>query len=559
MFSINPMIRRFAVCLLPGAIICCGHAAAAAGIANDKIALDVNNGKAVLSYRINGQTVPAADFQIAGNTIKGAVEEKKSGGSAIAIEYSNQVMMRAVISDQSPYLNLEIDSPADRENILLVNFKSEVMIVPDTLSDNYLFFRESPEQNGGLIFPGFNMVVHLLDNGRGMFTCAWRQAGLVSSGRTQKAAGQYYDYCRIEFKGKNRLQLGVPAAEGIWNKVTARPKDNKFEKINWKQPFAAQWLINYSIMNPRKRLFLDESYPVPKLEQKEQKRMMPGIFIIKPDIWQGYEQVNGPFTYPVYIKDGETFLRQMAYGNGGVKINYAGSQIIYAIDALPKSSGEAMMPMPQLKSLLSAEQMKAAQHQPIWKGRGVCGATEEIEKVFEKEKQKEKREYIADRLKGMNEFIVHVNERCKDYRDWGAGTVEWMAEKSKQDTKLVPVCGDLNEILADIQTVWNKNSPIFKKPEDFSKITVQLAALADSGLSGEKQEDECKNIGRQLRLMAGTLHHTLGEYRQTVRAARWYAVHRLMTASGPAEIELLTGFIEKSSQIIRPWHGEEGK
>ncbi|MHB9138700.1 MAG: hypothetical protein ACYC4Q_04770 [Victivallaceae bacterium] len=286
---------------------------------------------------------------------------------------------------------------------------------------------------------------------------------------------------------------------------------------------------------------------------------MAGIFIIKPDIWQGYEQVNGPFTYPVYTKDGETFLRQLVYGKRDVQINYACSQIIYAIDALPKSSGEAMMPMPELKSLLSAEQEKAAQHLPIWKGYGVCSATEKIEKVFEKETQKEKREYITDLLKGMNEFIVHVNERCKNYRDWNAGVAEWLAEKNKQDAKLAPICKDLNEILTDIQVVWDKNSPIFKKPDDFAKITVQLAALTDSGLNGEKQEDECKNMGRQLRLMAGTLHHTLGEYRQTVRAARWYAVHRLMTASTPAEVELLTGFIEKSSEIIRPWHGEEGK
>jgi len=545
----------FAVLILSVAVRVAG-----AGITNDKIALEVNNGKAILSYRLNGRTVAAAELQVVNAAMKTVVEEKLPSGSALKIECGDQVALRAVLHDQSPYLDLEFDSPAGRENVLLVNFKSEVMIVPDTLSDNYIFFRENPEENGGRIFPGFQMVVHLLDGGRAMLTCAWLDADRVFSGR-EKTTAQYYDYCRIEFKGKNRLQIGAPAAEGIWGKVAEKPKGAEFEKICWKPPFAAKWLINYSIKNAG-MLFLDESFPIPEFDQKPPPHviyLLPGFSILKSDIWQGYDQVNGSFTYPVYLKDGEAFMRQLTFANNEMQVNFDRPRAIYALDAVSRSAGEAVMPMPALKKLLPANKVTAIQHQRIGKGYGTCGCSQEIEKIFKEEKQKEKREDIAGRLKGMNEFIVCVDERIGNYRDWETDTVRWMAGKSEQNPKLNPACQELGKILISIQLIWSKKKPVFKTPEYYSAVTEKIAVLIDSNLDGEKQEDECNNLCRQLRTLAGTMHTTMGRCRQVVRAARWTAVHRLLTASDPAEAELLTEFLKKSSVIIRPYHVEEGK
>jgi len=538
---------------------------AGAGIANDKIALEVNGGKAVLSYRLNGRMVVAAELQVVNAAMKTVIEEKLPSGVALKIECGDQVALRAVLRDQSPYLDLEFDSPAGRENVLLVNFRSEVMIVPDTLSDNYIFFRENPEENGGQIFPGFQMVAHLLDGGRAMLTCAWLDADRVFSGR-EKTTAQYYDYCRIEFKGKNRLQIGAPAAEGIWEKVVEKPEGVEFEKICWEPPFEAKWLINYNIKNANafgKDLFVDESFPIPEFDQKSSSiSLLPGFSISKSDIWQGYDTVNGPFTYPVYLKDGEAFMRPITFANKSLwQVNFDRPQVVYALDAVTNSSGEAMLPMPALRKLLPADKITAMQHQLRrgYKGHGICGNTSEIEKIFREEKQKEKREDIAVLLKEMNETIVCIGERFGNYREWETDTVRWMAEKSEQNPKLNPACQELGNILICIQLVWSKKRPVFKTPEYFSATTEKFAVLIDSGLDGEKQEDECNKLGRQFRTMGGTLHTTMGFCRQVVRAGRWTAVHRLLTASDPAEAEFLTAFIEKSSVIIRPHHGGEGK
>lgn len=535
---------------------------AGAGIANDKIALDVNNGKAVLSYRLNGRTVAAAELQVLNAAMKSAVEEKMSSGSALKIECDNQVALRAILRDQSPYLDLEFDSPAGRSNVFLVKFKSEVMIVPDTLSDNYLFFRENPKENGGRIFPGFQMVVHLLDGGQAMLSCAWLNADRVFSGR-EKNTEKDYNYCRIEFKGTNSLQFGAPAAEDIWGKAAEKPESAEFEKICWKPPFDAKWLINYSIKNAfGKDLFIDESFPIPEFDQKPPSHvigLLPGFSISKSDIWQGYDQVNGYFTYPVYLKSGGAFIRQLIFANKEIQVNLDHSRTIYAIDAVSNGVGEALMPLPALKKLLPADKVMAMQHQRIWKGHGICSGTLEIDKIFRSEKQKEKREDIIALLKGMNEFIVHVNGRIKDYRDWETDTIRWVDGKSEQNPKLNPACQEVGRILACIQSVWSEKQPVFKTPEYFSAVTDKIAALIDSSLDGEQQEDECNKLTRQLRTMGGTLHHTAGYCRQIVRAARWTAVQRLLTASDPAEAELLTKFLEKSSVIIRPHHGEEGK
>jgi hypothetical protein len=535
---------------------------AGAGIVNDRIALDVHNGKAVLSYRLDGQTVAAAELQVNNAVMKTVIEEKLPSGSVLKIECGDQVALRAVLHEQSPYLDLEFDSPDGRENVLLVKFKSEVMIVPDTLSDNYIFFRENSEENGGRIFPGFQMVAHLLDGGRTMLSCAWMDADRVFSGR-EKTTGKNYDYCRIEFKGKNRLQIGTPAAERIWGRVAEQPAGMEFEKICWRPPFDAKWLINYSIKNAFGRdLFIDESLPVPEFDQKSPAHvigLLPGFSISQSDIWQGYDQVNSSFTYPVYLRDGETFVRQLTFTNKEMQVKADRQRVIYALDAVSKSAGEAMMPLPALRKLLPPDKTAKMQHQRIGKGQYTCGGTAAIEKIFREEEQKEKREDIALLLKGMNEFVLCIDGRIGNYRAWEADTARWMAEKSRQNPKLLPVCQEINNTINRIQSVWAENQPAIKTLEYFSATTDKVSALIDSKLNAEEQEDECNKLGRQIRTMGGTQHHTLGRCRQIVRAARWTAVHRLLTASDSSDAEFLTAFIEKSSVIIRPHHVEEGK
>ena len=72
---------------------------AGAGIVNDRIALDVHNGKAVLSYRLDGQTVAAAELQVNNAVMKTVIEEKLPSGSVLKIECGDQVALRAVLHE----------------------------------------------------------------------------------------------------------------------------------------------------------------------------------------------------------------------------------------------------------------------------------------------------------------------------------------------------------------------------------------------------------------------------------------------------------------------------
>ncbi|OGV36952.1 MAG: hypothetical protein A2020_16330 [Lentisphaerae bacterium GWF2_45_14] len=530
-------------------------------IANDKIILEVDNGKGLLSYFLDGQKVRGAELNIVNTTMENAVLEKAADASIIKVVYGKNSTLRFILRSDSPYLELAFDCPAEQENVFLAKFESQIMIVPDTLSDNYIFFMENADENGGRIFPDFHLLAHLLDNGRAMLTCAWLDADNVFSGRLEKAAGKNYDYCRIEFKGRNTLQLGVPSAEGIWHKIQKKNKSLAFEKISWKVPFNAKWLINYNIINRwDKGMFIDESMPIPDAKivlQKEYFRLMSGLSVIKTDSWDGYEQVNGRFSYPAYIKNGEAFMREMIFAKNEIQVNTGRPQVIYALNSDDKDNN--ILPIPALSKLLPNDKLLALRHISVGRGHGICSGTADIERIFKDEKQKEEQKKITAILKGMNEFIVFLNERTKEYRDWEADTEKWLSAESTQNPALKPICGKLAESISQIPTLWKKKFPVFKTPEDFSNITKEVAALIDSDLDSEKQENTSNLAGRKLRIMGGTLHHTMGNFRQIVRAARWTTVQRLATTSNYDEAKLLTEFLKRTSSIIRPQHGEEGK
>ena len=534
-------------------------------IGNDNLSLEINDGKAVLSYSLNGKVIAAAELQAANADIKSITEEKSDRGTVLKITYSDQTMLRVTLPEQSPFLDIEAESPVKTETSLSIAFQSKVMIIPDSLSDNYIFFHENSNKENGRIFPAFHMAVFLLNGGNAMLAYSWQNAEKVWHG-WKKNQGIESEYCRVEFRGKNRLLIGLPAAKNIWTEILEKPAGNEFEKIDWLPPFTARWLINYRQKNqfPRNPVFIDESIPIPVYnpQAKGHIKLVPSFYIQKPDIWQGYEQVNGRFFYPSYLKDNQVFLRQLVYGNtvrGQIDKNWP--QVVYCLDAVSESPEEIknMLPQPHLKKLLTEDEIALMTNYDIWQGHGICSGTDEIEKLFADKKQKSDWERIKTLLREMNEFVVFVTARAKNYRDWQTDTMQILQKKSKLNPELSSSSLEIEGLLADIQVVWNTNQLIIKTPEDFLAGTVKLENLIDSGMDAEKQEEECDIIGRELRTMGGTLHHTIGNFRQIVRAARYAAVSRLAKTSNTDEADLLCEFLERSSVILRPHHGEEGK
>ncbi|MDD5464546.1 MAG: hypothetical protein PHP62_05350 [Candidatus Moranbacteria bacterium] len=532
-------------------------------LANGTVEFDWRECDAELSYHINGKIVKTAQLQLVDATVRNIVKKDPEG--TLNVEFNNGVSLTVSAYGKNPYFKLSFDSPPEKKNILLLkNFRSEVMVIPDTLSDNYIFFSDDNDatNESGRIFPGFHTVAYLLDEGQAMLICSWLNALQVFSGSENGKNGKLYDYCKIEFIGKNSFQIGVPAADGIWREIKKRPQSGlEFKEIDWHPPFRAKWRINYRLMNhlPCGSVFIDESLPIISKNRKC-GALVPGFSLFKSDIWQGYDQVNGACIYPVYLKDNKLFIRELRFLKEWPQIDTAHRQVIYAVDAIKsQQDGVSVMPMPILKTLLPRDINNAMKHHKIWKGTGICSTTGKIGKIFEKNQQKKQIQEIEKYLKGMNEFIVHINGRCKDYRTWQIAVMTWMREESARNPKLKPLGKELENTIINIQNFWEENLPIIKTPEHFSGITRQISNLADSGLDEEKQEEKCKKFCRQLRIAGGRLHHTIGKFRQTVRAARYVAVHKLWNTNSQDEADFLNEFIEKSSIIIYPHHCEEGK
>ncbi len=533
-------------------------------IGNDSVSLTMKNGKAIIAYHLNGAIKSAVELEVIGVTMQNAIKAKSGSDASLKIKCDKQVVLNIALCGNSPYMMLNITAPTNQKNTVLLKFKSDVMVVPDTLSDNYILFRDELNDNGGYLFPRFHMVVNMLNDGAAMFSCAWLNAGRVLSGRTTQKVNAPYDYCKIEFKGNNRLMLGLPAAKNIWGKVNKKLPVKKFQKFPWQPPFAAKWLISYSVLDlniKSKLLFLDESYIIPTRMNNNNKVLVMalGYSIWKQDIWEGYDQADGPFSYPAYLKNGELFLRQVKFRKKVKKAKHDRPHLIYALDAKPNSTGISLMPIPALAKLLSEKELQSMRWTRLHAGYGSCDATQRIEKIFRRAKQVEKQELISKIIKKMQEFHIEVRERLKQYLAWNIRTKRWLKAERLKNSQLTASATVLSENLETIDHLWKKKQTRAKEVKDFIRALNKIKALIGSAKAMEQQEDASKQLGRELRTMGGTQHHLIGAYRQCIRGVRRIAVDRLMAASDPAEVDFLTAFIERTSKILRIKHGEEGK
>ena len=529
-------------------------------------ALNLENGKIQLLIEKTGISIACFQKGNAQNIAELKLKDleitdvNKIDNQSVKLLCSRQTDLILTIYEQSPYFEIAWNSPDAAVSVLSLFFQAEAVIIPDPYIDNYVFFPARQKEKEGFIFPGFHTAAFLLTGGNAMLACSWLEAERISCGKL-KTDDSCFNYYTIMIKGKNKLQIGLPAAEGLWQKIQRKPETIEFEKQAWKAPFSASWQINYFQKNEFPHaLFTDESYPVPQYDQSVKSiRLYSGISIQKPDIWQGYEQANGRFPYPVYLQGNDFYIRKMNYAKQSIIFDQDYPQVVYALDAPAGSEGETLLPLPIRKKILSGEMISNMAIINIYQGSGICSGTEKIEKIFKSGEQKAKQQEIESILEKMNIYQEHVHSRAREYLDWEVKISDWLGKNMNKNPGLIPVCQELKIVLDDIQDVWKTNSLIFKTPKDFAMEISKVNALLSSAESNEKQDEACAELGRILRTMGGKQHHTIGMFRKIMRAGRFLAVHSLLKTNDPALAELLSEFLAQGAPLLRYKHGEEGK
>ena len=198
-------------------------------------------------------------------------------------------------------------------------------------------------------------------------------------------------------------------------------------------------------------------------------------------------------------------------------------------------------------------------HSPKNKYPPTCGITEEIEKIFCRNESRKEQQRIKDDLGRMNLFVVSVRERIEEYVAWQQKINVMLEEQKRLSPGLSALVAELEKDLSQIAGRYAHTKDTIKTPDCCAGLSNQIIALTAAKLTDEEKEEQCKQLGRQIRTIGGAQDTLLGVYRAVVKATRQYATVKLMTASDAKAKTMLETIRTETGLILNNVHTMEGK
>lgn len=539
-------------------------------IRTSKFALNLVPGSegAVLSSRLNDHFQYAATLgakQSSGaasiiRTIK--LVENTPVQAAAEVEYafngSSSVFVVYTVKDNSEYIEAESDF-ARGQAFLAIMMKSEAMILPDLLADSMAFYPESAPAAIMNIPVDNHLLVNLLDRGSAMLTLLWdsNKLNICEAGEDH-----FFNSVTLSSDAKTKLWIGIIAAKGIWYKTTEKLNPVNFTALNWNPPFQAEWKMMTFLENG---FYADtptcESW-VLNVRDGKNKDFGAGIGVLNPDAWQFWVSGLGGFNYPCYFQDEKTFAKQLVLSIEVPPVVSSTPPLIYTLKSNRRTPLEITgLPINAMQKLLPRELNSTLVAVIDSKDRypATCGITEKIEKIFYRSESSKEKKQIENSLAQMNLFVLTVRERIEDYVAWQHKMNYMLNKYRQQNPQFASTIDSVKQELSSIVFLYAKAKDQIKTPLYCSTLTEKIIDLADAKLSDEEKEDQCKNLGRQIRSIGGGQDELVAKFRYVVKAVRQDVTRKLMMATTMKERFLLENVRAETGIILKSRFRMEGK
>jgi hypothetical protein len=276
-------------------------------------------------------------------------------------------------------------------------------------------------------------------------------------------------------------------------------------------------------------------------------------------VWQAYTSGLGSFGYPCYLQDNKAFAKLPVFQAGGA-CSAATAPLIYALNGIAATPSDMTMPQNALQKLLPQElnnRLKALYSPQRYPA--TCGITAIVEKIFFRSESEKEKKKIEDLFVQMNLFVAALRERIEDYVAWQRKFSQILDEWNVQNPQLAGTADDLNREIARISFGYASAKGRMKTPPYCTTLTDKIIALTDAKLSDEEKEDQCKELGRQIRIIGGNQDFLLATFRAVVKAARQDVTRKLMKSTDSRTISLLENVRAETGAMLTGRFGMEGK
>jgi len=448
--------------------------------------------------------------------------------------------------------------PGEGTGKILVETRSQHAVMPDPFAGDLVVSAQETEANE-LRFPGEHVLAQLSGRGNAIVLCAWRSAEqavkVTLGGEGEKRA---ITGAEIAYRKDRRMNVWVSvlAAPGIWHQEKIGGLNAvKDVKLDWQIPYLALWRADYR----RDHGWIDSWKVIIKKPNGEWE----GFGVSPKKAGTVWHPTRGTFAYPTHLEGESVFLRNPVYERRPqIKNNPNGLAVIYPFQRIGKSPKNVHGVMDVLTEALEdvpeftlAEELQVKR--PGWdRYPGVCHTTGEVEKIFDDNKERQKKKEIIERFKKMNLFCITVRGRIEEYMNWWKRTHEFCAKTKAAKPQAVALVDELDGQLSEMDKVYEKLKLAERTPAAANALTDQIEALI--GSDDPKRAEKVKELGRATRTIGGNQDSATGDLRMVVKETRQQAGYRMMRAKDDASFDFASEIRRRTLEVLRTSMGVEG-
>jgi len=415
-------------------------------------------------------------------------------------------------------------TPGDDAGRLCVQCPGRFAVLPDFFADDILI-DATKIPGSALKAPSDNFLLHLTGQEDAIAMCVFEnreqdvEISLEGEGAARKVTGS-----EISFGEDGKIWVALMTAPRIWHALDVKVEDAaRVTALEWKTPFAAQWRIDFTRMND-----LTDSWEM-LLPAKGSAGYLkptwlgPGGVQVPPDR-KRWTTVLGWFLYPCWVdSEGQGYVQPLKNRAMG----FRGPAVVYPINRIEETSTDTYTVIDVARGCLGVGPCEYILNVEGQKqkhvGRATCAARSELQAIYEKSQQKQKRKEIEAALDDALAFVTHIRGRIDHYVQFGHEILEYIEGQRKAHPELAERLAEMEEIARELglrmearrekiktpQFVVQMNQDFrqsllnYEGPDVLQKLKTYTNALTQIGANQDELVGECRWVVRSLRQRAG--------------------------------------------------------
>ncbi|OHD62605.1 MAG: hypothetical protein A2096_14910 [Spirochaetes bacterium GWF1_41_5] len=513
--------------------------------------------------------LPAAGIDTAANTTDIKIIKNEAEILEISIRYSSKsgkdLPVEISITAGRPTMEVKCGAAIDR---IISRTAADHLVMPDPFSEDTVISANN-FRSGDLNLPGIISLLFLRNNGEAIFMINWSgDKPCTRVQNSEKDGKRFFSSAETIIQENRKIFFSLLAEKNIWWAGAAESFDRiEDRKMDWTPPFSAAWRMTMQRMDGSWSNISESWWSWFK---KDGSFSVIGswkaISVYTQATRKAWMSGMSGFIYPFYIENDSAFLRLSKFEMSSIYKDafYGGLVLLYPLDAekdtpepqsMPFKIMENSMPEKEFSLYYNTEAgIKNRNAKDKWPA--TCGVTEQIEKIFDSQEEKNKKEFIIERLNNMDMFVMVMRSRIEEYLAWQK-EMQVLINKSRGHNSLQAAATEIEGIMSNIPGYYAEKAEIIKNPEYAKALSKKIIDLIDG--AGDERAEQVKDLGRQIRTIGGGQDSMLGRFRTWAKLMRLRAGLLFLDAQDPELRNFLEEVHSRTVNILRIKYGMEGK